>query len=265
MTNANLRILIVDDEKEACRNLKNLLLTFVDPDIHIAGIAHNTKDAGTLINTLHPDAVFLDIDMPEENAFSFIERMPAPDFEIVFVTAYDEYAIRAFRLNAIDYLLKPINIQELTDAVKKLRERVAYKQQSGKKHNEYVELAKQVTAKTKQHQMMLKDKNHWEIVDFRDILFVEAHTSYSRIFFLKDNTPDQVMMSHSIATYEELLPPELFYRIHKSYLVNCLHLKQIDIGDAPMVVIHREYKLPIGRRRYTEFRSFLQKHSFVDV
>ncbi|WP_160715401.1 LytR/AlgR family response regulator transcription factor [Chitinophaga solisilvae] len=259
----HLSILIVDDETEACRNLKNLLLTFVDPCLHI-DMAHNTQEAGQLIDSLRPDAVFLDIDMPGENAFSFLERIPIPDFEIVFVTAYDEYAIRAFRLNAIDYLLKPVNIQELTDAVKKLRERVSYKQLPDKNRQQYSELAKQATPGARQHQIILKDKNRWEVVDFRDILYVEAQTSYSRIYFLKRGAAEHIMMSHSIATYEELLPAALFYRIHKSYLVNCLHLKQIEIADAPMVVIHESFRLPIGRRRYTGFRSFLQMNSFAD-
>src|SRR5579872_2150289 len=115
-----LKVLIVDDERKACINLRNLLLTYVDKDINIAGIASDTHDAYTQIIKHTPDAVFLDIEMPNENAFHFLERIGPVDFEVVFVTAFDEYAVRAFKLNALDYILKPISVSELRNAHAKL-------------------------------------------------------------------------------------------------------------------------------------------------
>src|ERR1700689_5825299 len=121
--NALLNVLIVDDEMEACDNLKNILMEYVDKEINIAGIANNTREAEAQINNFLPDAVFLDIEMPNENAFHFLSRISPFGFEVIFVTAYDEYAIKAFKLNAVDYILKPISIAELTAAVQKLKEK----------------------------------------------------------------------------------------------------------------------------------------------
>ncbi len=122
-----IQILIVDDEKKACANLRNILLEFVDPGLQIVGEANSTMEAEQLIAIHKPDAIFLDIEMPNENAFHFLERIAPFDFEVIFVTAYEEYAIRAFRLNAIDYILKPISIKDLSTAVQKLKDRIRHK------------------------------------------------------------------------------------------------------------------------------------------
>ena len=97
-----LKVLIVDDERKACTNLKNLLLEYVDPALNIAGMANDTREAQIQISKHEPDAVFLDIEMPNENAFQFLERVSPVDFVVIFVTAYDEYAIKAFELNGVD-------------------------------------------------------------------------------------------------------------------------------------------------------------------
>src|SRR4051812_32436582 len=117
-----MRVLIIDDEQEACDNLKNILSEYIDSNIHVLRTANDTIAAQWLITELNPDAIFLDIDMHNENAFEFLQRIYPYNFEIIFVTAYDEFAIKAFKLNAIDYILKPINIDELTNAIIKLRE-----------------------------------------------------------------------------------------------------------------------------------------------
>src|SRR6185369_4879620 len=101
-----LRVLIVDDETEACENLKNILLKYVDPDIQILGMAYDTEDAEKQINLLKPNAVFWDIEMPSENAIQYLVRVFPFDFEIIFVTAFDQFALKALKLNAIDYILK---------------------------------------------------------------------------------------------------------------------------------------------------------------
>ncbi len=108
-TNEIIKVLIVDDEKKACSNLRSILSEFVDVKINVAGIAHSGVEAGRLVSEVSPDAIFLDIEMPNENAFEFLARISPFNFEVIFVTAYDEYAVRAFRLNAIDYILKPIS------------------------------------------------------------------------------------------------------------------------------------------------------------
>lgn len=265
--NASLTAIIVDDEKDACKNLMNILTEYVDKDIELLSVAHNTQEAEDAIKKFAPDVVFLDIEMPNENAFSFLERIAPFDFEIIFVTAFDAYAVRAFKLNAIDYILKPINISELAHAVAKVKEKIKYKK-IAQTHNDidFGGLSKKIQTRIKQYQITLRDNNYIEIVDFKDILFIEAKGSYSRIFFMSGNVEKNITMSYSIAEYEELLPDDMFYRIHKSYLVNCMHIKKVLKEEDNITVLVKDvYKLSIGRRRYTSFMNFLKNNAFYSA
>lgn len=258
-----LTVLLVDDEKEACKNLKNILLEYVDPDIIIKGIAHNTNEAEKMLSDIQPDAVFLDIEMPGEDAFQFLERIGPVNFEIVFVTAYDEYAIKAFKLNAIDYILKPISIAELKNAIVKLKERINYKKLYARQDSkEQLEtLSEHFNSRTKPQKIIFKENSSIEIVDFRDILFLEAKGSYSKVYFTKDGVEKNVVMSHSIAEYEDLLPAHHFFRIHKSYLINCNYITRVLKEENLVAVIKDVHHLPIGRRRYSELIDFLRGKS----
>ena len=260
--NTKFSVLIVDDEKEACTNLKNMLLEYVDSGINIVGIAHNTSEAEKQIIKLAPDAVFLDIEMPNENAFHFLDRISPFNFEVIFVTAYDEYAVRAFKLNAIDYILKPISIIELKNAYQKLKDRIKYKNIIANNITSYNDLSNQAINKVKNQKITLKEGNSIEVIDFKDIYFVEAQGSYSRILFLKNNTTKEIIMSSALSEYEELLPAELFYRIHKSYLINCAHVKKILKDDISQVVIKDNITLPISRRRFPLLLDFLKRNDF---
>ncbi|HVI43531.1 MAG TPA: LytTR family DNA-binding domain-containing protein [Chitinophaga sp.] len=254
----NINIIIVDDEREACSNLSHLLLTYVDTRICIKGTACNTTEAEAMIRAYQPDAVFLDIEMPGEDAFHFLDRLKPLHFEIIFVSAYDEYAVKAFRLNAIDYILKPIDIHELCNAVKKLEEKRHFRRIAS-------EWPPQAPNKVKPNQITLRNHMQIEIVDFKDLLYIEANGNYSRVFFQSGNTARSIMMSHSIAEYEELLPDTLFYRIHKSYLVNCRYIRKILKEENPVILLDNKYRLPVGRRRYKDLLFYLKNNNFPDV
>jgi two-component system LytT family response regulator len=259
-----LRAIIVDDEQEACSNLVNILNEFIEEKIDILACVNNTTDAETKIKALKPDAIFLDIEMANENAFQFLERQKVIDFEIIFVTAYDEYAIRAFKLNAVDYILKPINIEELEIAIRKLKERVKYKKIINSAPEVYQNLAEQINKKTNQQQIILKDNNQYENVSFKDIRYVKAMGSYSKIFFKKGNTYKSLLMSRAIAEYEELFPENLFFRSHRSFLINCRFIDKIS-KEEMVVFLDNKEALPVGRRRFAELLQFLKKNNFADA
>lgn len=254
-----LRVLLVDDEPDACQNLRRILNDYVDPDIEIAGIAHNTRDAERLTQQLRPDALFLDIDMPGENAFQFLERLGEISFEVVFVTAYDAYAVRAFRLNAVDYILKPLNIDELDRTVRRLRERLAFRHLSDSQI--YGALAGQINGRKEQMQIILRDNNCAEVVTFSRLLYAEAMGSYARVVFLSpEGVEKSMVLSHSIAEYEELFPSHLFFRIHRSYLVNRTYIRELLRNeDQNAVVLYNKKSLPVSRRRYADLLVFLKQ------
>lgn len=262
-----MNVLLIDDEPEACANLQNILSEYIDEHIVIAGIAYNTKDAEEKIAELQPDAIFLDIEMPNENAFQFLERLSPINFEIIFVTAYDEYAVRAFKLNAVDYILKPINIDELIKAVKKLKERVTYRKvvNSNTTGHRYSELAQQINLKKKQQQLILRDNNTWETVPFKNVTYVKAMGSYCKIFYIDGDEEQSVLMSRSIAEYEEIFPEEIFFRVHRSYLVNCSYIKKILKDDVLSIQLQDKTILPIGRRRFSDLVLFLKTQNIIDV
>ena len=253
-----LKVLIVDDEPEACRNLCSILLDFVDPNITVAGMAYSAAEAQKLIEEHNPDAVFLDIEMPNENAFHFLKRIGPLSFEIVFVTAYDEYAIRAFKLNAVDYILKPISISELSIAVGRLRDRVRY--------NRIVHTAGENTATEddfdvitpKTGKITLRENNIVEVVRFEDIVYVEASGGYSKVFFMKDREQLHMTTSYSIAEYEELLPEEMFYRVHKSYLINSMFIVRIYRDETLSLTLYPSVEVPVSRRRIGPLLEFLK-------
>jgi len=257
-----LNLLIVDDEVKSSENISNMLLKFVDPDINIIGLANNTATAEQLISKFPLDAILLDIEMPNENAFHFLDRISPIDFEVIFITAYDKYAIRAIKLNAIDYILKPISIHELQNAIYKLKEKIKDKKLIDEFNTAYKDLPQNSHTESKSDKIILKDINHYEILEQNDIFFVEAQRSYSKISFRKNNTISEIIMSHPLAYYEELLTPNLFYRVHKSYLINCLQIDDIIVDDNYSIVLKNKHEISISRRRYTEFMKFLKENNF---
>ncbi len=259
MLQPTIRALIVDDEHGACENLHNLLTEYTS-EIAIVGVANNTKEAEKLINTLNPDVVFLDIEMPNENAFQFLTRLPNIPFEVVFVTAYDDYAIGAFKLNAVDYILKPISISELQNAVKKLASRLEYKKLVELPADNYQEIGNLVARRIKGNKLTLKDGSNKEEIEFTDIFFLEAQGSYSRIVFRKNNQHKEITMSVTLSFYEELLPDNLFYRIHRSFLINRLHVNRIIRDENDEVEIADKYVIPISRRKFSGLQQFLAIH-----
>lgn len=253
----SLNVVIIDDEPEACENLKFILKQYINCNISVAAIAHNTRDAELITKATQPDLIFMDIDMPRENAFDFLQRIQPVSFEIIFVTAFDEYAVKAFKLNAVDYILKPINIGELELAIEKVRERILHKKIFQQDHTFYDRILQEVYNKTSIEQFTFKGKDSVEVIPFKDIIFIEAMGSYSKIHYRKEHQEKNFVMSHSIAEYEELLPAHLFYRIHKSYLVNRVHVTQIYKGENPSTLLDDKKTLPVGRRRLQSFLSFI--------
>jgi two-component system LytT family response regulator len=261
---SEIKLLIVDDEKKACDNLQAILSRFIDSKVNIVGVANNTIEAERLISVQNPDAVFLDIEMPGENAFQFLERINPYRFEIIFVTAYDEFAIRAFKLNAIDYILKPIDIDDLATAIFKLRDRIYYK--SLVEQGTYqIDTLKQIVKKEQPSKIILKSANNIEVVDFNDIYSFEGMGSYCNITFNSGGDVKEITGSYSISFYEELLPKSFFYRVHKSYLINCKQIENIVSDGDHYVILKNEDEIPISRRRYGPFLDFLKENKFYNA
>lgn len=211
-----LKAIIVDDEESARNVLSNLLARFC-PQIEVIEKCTNVLSAVEKIKQLNPDVVFLDIEMPNYAGYEIVSFFDEVNFEIVFVTAYDKYAIKAFEISAVDYLLKPVEIERLQQAVEKLAKQIQLK---NNKEN-YKALSENLKTDTPT-KIVVRNNNGQQIISISDIIAIEAQEAYSCVYTLKE----QFLMSKNLKFYESSFKDNPhFFRSHKSWLVNLNHLK----------------------------------------
>jgi two-component system, LytTR family, response regulator len=210
---------IVDDEANNVASLKSLVQRFCT-DVDIVGTADSAETALPLIQNEQPGLVFLDIEMPRGNGFDLLEKLMPVSFEVIFVTAFNEYAIKAFRYSALDYLLKPVNIEELKQAVTKAGERIQSRTTFRKIENLLANLPQQGRSLKK---IALPAGEGLVFEDVEQILRIEASANYTLVY-----TADKrkLMVTRSIGEIEELLPESDFCRIHNSHLINLNRIKK---------------------------------------
>lgn len=209
--NSQIKAIIIDDEQSACDILSQLLIRFC-PDVTVIDILHNVEDGVKSIEKNNPDVVFLDIQMPKYAGYEIVKFFPEVNFEMIFVTAYDNYAVKAFEISAVDYLLKPIEIDKLKLAVERLKDRIQQK----KIRSNYSSLVENLKEKQPKR-IVIPLQGDQRIVEIEDIVAIEASESYSMIHTTNDN----FLVSKNLKHFERILSevPQ-FFRSHKSWLVN---------------------------------------------
>jgi two-component system LytT family response regulator len=238
-----LQVLIVDDEPLAREGLVQALADF--EEVNILGECANGFEAVKSIKKLQPDLVFLDIQMPKLNGFDVLELLEEDPPFIVFVTAYDEYALKAFEFHALDYILKPVRAERLAKTMKKVMQRL----QERKSQPVGALLAGHQERQTPLTRILIRDRTHVHIIPVEDILYLEAQDDYVSIctinrLFLKKET-----LSH----LERLLDNRQFIRIHRSYLLNINYLKKIEpySKDSRIAILKNNKTLPVSRSGYS--------------
>jgi two-component system, LytTR family, response regulator len=246
-----IKCIIVDDEPRNNEILQSLLETYCSP-VAVAGIASSADEAATLIKSKQPDLVFLDIEMPGRNAFDLLQDLRPINFEIVFVTAFDNYAVKAFRLGAIDYLLKPVSIDELKETVEKVKSRV-----SGKRKNEriknYLDAEKNNDSVQK---ITINSKDGFKFYEINNIVTCTAEGSYTILNLLSG---EKVTSSSSLKYFEELLPEDIFFRIHHSFLINFNHIKSYTKGRGGFATMITGEKVDVSQRKKEDFLARFEK------
>ncbi len=213
-----IRSIIIDDERPSREALRNYLQEYC-PDIEIVDDADSMKTGLMAIKRQLPDLVFLDIDMPNGNGFDLLRNLDRITFKIIFVTAHSEYAVKAFRFFATDYLLKPVDIDELMEATAKVKMEL---QQGINNKNIEELLCFASKGKSDFNIIVIPDKKGFEVVQIQDILYCEAD-GYCTRFFLKDG--QTLISSKNLKVYEEILEAVRFQRVHHSYIVNLNHVR----------------------------------------
>lgn len=245
-----LKAIIVDDEERSVDNLELIILQYC-PEVSIAGKAYSGKEGIQVILDNQPDIVFLDVEMPHMDGFEMLESMKDRNFDVVFVTAYNHYAIKAFKVNAVDYIMKPVNIQELINAVKKIAGERNEKPVDPGKYSSLLENIR----KNKSNRFVVSTNEGLEYIPIHDIIYFQADRSYTNIILVSNR---KSVLSKPLTNIEQSLTHHPnFYRVHKAALVNIEYVKRINRSQGYVEMINGN-KVPLARRKTDDFIRIME-------
>jgi two-component system LytT family response regulator len=248
-----IRTIIIEDERKSMLTLQTLLERYC-PEITVIGTGNCVEEGIRVLEELKPELVFLDIAMPDGDAFDLLNRIEKVDFEIIFITAYNDYALKAFEFSALHYLLKPINYMELQDAVQR-----------------YSRIRPSNNMQTRLDILNSSLKNHFDkislpsndgliIVDIKEIIRFEAAGNYSTVFLDKE---ESIVVTKTLNQFEEILTGLSFIRIHNTHLINLHFVKKYQRGQGGTVTLTNGTELPVSRARKNEFIEGLRTLSMT--
>jgi two-component system LytT family response regulator len=242
--------ILIDDEQDCLSLLKWQLETYC-PDMKIIAACNAAEEGLRAIEKMQPDVVFLDIEMPFINGFELLRRIPEINFEVVFTTAYDEYALKALKINALDYLLKPIAKDDLISAVEKLKKRVKSKSK-GDDQPLLLQLLNLQNYPSKKIAIPIQDSILFLNID--DILYIKSESNYSTIQLKNSKS---ILASKTLRHFEDLLNGYQFYRIHASYLINLAEITKYKKTEGGSIVMSNGEEIKISRGRKDDFLKLL--------
>ena len=232
-----LKTLIVDDEQASRTTLRNFLQQYC-PQVQVLAEAANITEAKALIEQHDPNLVFLDVEMPFGNGFDLLESLPSVGFKVVFVTAFSHYALRAIQYSAAHYILKPVDIDELVEAVARVSD-------GGDSYPDSTQvlLANIKTTQKQKTKVVLPIINGFEVVEAEEIIFCQAEENFTRFYLASGR---EVLICRTLKYYQEVLQPLDFLRVHKSYLINLQHVRKYRKGRGGDVTMANGMELPVS-------------------
>ncbi|MEY2879009.1 MAG: hypothetical protein RLZZ15_1389 [Verrucomicrobiota bacterium] len=239
-----MKTLLIDDERLARNELRRLLAPF--PEIEIAGEAANATQAREQLAALAPDLIFLDVQMPGETGMELLESLAPPVPHVIFTTAYDEFAVKAFELNALDYLLKPVDPARLATAIARLREKI-----SGDARDAARPVARERLAA--EDKVFVREGDRCWFVELKSIRLLESEGNYTRVHF--DGAQPQLF--RSLNAMEERLDPKFFFRANRRQIINLAWIDRIEPWFSGGLLVHLKggAKIELSRRQAQEFRE----------
>lgn len=245
-----IKALIIDDEEFARENLRMLLEDYC-PYVQICGLASSAREARTLIDEHNPDLVFLDIMMPGEDGFMFLSSLEIRNFQVIFTTAFRDFALRAIKENAADYLEKPIDVDDLQKAVQRVREILDQKKSNRISDDRMSRILEDIALTNTVEKTIIPTRDGLAIVRNADIIRLEAFENYTSLFLVGGK---KYVSSKSIKAFEDKLDPKMFFRVHKSHIINVTHhLREVLRSEGSIAVLSDGTQVPIARRKLQEF------------
>jgi two-component system LytT family response regulator len=245
--------IIIDDERKSRETLQKIIERYFSERISIVYMASNIQEGVTAINKYNPKLVFLDIEMPGEDGFKLFDYFDYYHFEVIFTTAYKQYAIDAIKYSALDYLLKPINYIDLKEVLKRLEEK---NQKISPNAQIETFLANMNSNSDEFNKIALPTVNGFELERVNNIVYCQAEENYTKILTNRD---EAIMVAKTLKNIETLLPEKMFFRIHKSYLVNLNYIKSYSKVQGYKITLENGVKLDVATRRNDEFIKALTR------
>jgi two-component system LytT family response regulator len=247
----NLTVCIIDDEEGIRKNLKNQFNMLQLP-VNVTGEANSVGTGITLLQEKQPDIAFLDVEMPDGKGFDILKQLTDIPTQFIFITAFNQYAVEAFRFSALDYLLKPIDEDELQQAIQKAKiflEQQSYQFRLGVFLNNMEDIS------TKYKKLVLKNSDSIFAINISEIVHLQASNNYTT-FYLENQAP--IVVSKTLKEYEELLSRYGFYRIHQSHMINLNFFSRYDKKEGGVVVLKDKTTLPISAKKKDGLFEFLE-------
>lgn len=235
-----IKAIIIDDDPLVRELISKTIQSFC-PNVSIIAIAENVQSGVSAVNHHEPDLVLLDIKMPDGSGFDLIKHFEKPDFKVIFISGYMEYAIKGYKFGAIDYILKPIDEEELSLAINRANDVIKYEEKM-----QFKAMADNIKALNKTDKIILKTNENIHLIDTSAIIRIEADGNYCT-FFIEDGR--KVLVSRAIKEYEETLIDKGFHRVHKSHIININKLSYFDKTDSGDVIMSDGSIVPVSFRK----------------
>ncbi len=245
-----IKALIIDDEP-IIRRMLSLMLKQHCPDVHVSGEAGSVTEAYGLILEMNPDLVFLDIKMDDGTGFDLLQKFKKVDFHVIFITAFEEYAVKAFRFSAVDYLLKPVEVDELISSVEKLKHLLNAEQDM-----RITTLVKNMQeGKKEDRKIVLRTHERFHFVKMSEILYCESEANYTTFYLVNGIA---ILVSKPLKEFEDMLVDYNFYRPHKSYLINLSNISGFEKSEGGCIIMSNNARVPIASRKREEFLRIVE-------
>ena len=247
----SIRTIIVEDER-ASQELLSTIVSEYCPYLQLVGVAESVEVAYSLIQNNQPDLIFLDIHIGQETGFDLLDSLEEKDFKIIITTAHEEYALKAFKYEAVDYILKPYTPKDVIKSVERIKEKMDeskafQKLEKSIKNSQYNRDFEKLTISTSDGLRVFKIEH---------LTRIEGSGAYCKIFSLESKP---LLISKTLKEIEKLLPPSQFFRPHDSHIINMRHVKEFKKGDGGVVILENGEQIPVSRRRKQEFLDLLME------
>lgn len=247
-----LKGIVIDDEKNGRDVIKSLVNTYCT-EVEIVAEAVNIIDGYKFINEYTPDFILLDIQMPGGNGFELLKKFDKINFDIIFITSYDKYAINAFKFSAVDYLLKPVEIDDLVQAIDKIKQKRLLNEKET--FDKYSYFLNNVSSDDQLRNISLQKGDKVYYLKLSEISYLEAESNYTRIVTINNET---FLQSKNLKYYEDLFQESPnFMRISRSHLINIAHVKSYSKSEPCILSLSNDYKIEISRRKKTELIALM--------